>query len=83
MCVTHPKLIQLLMIAASIMIRVLIASGQFMAEVPSNEQGYPASTVNCHCLNGLKLISSSVDMIGHGKRNKDVSQSVPMLYIRS
>jgi len=27
------------------MIRVLIASGQFMAEVPTNEQGYPASTV--------------------------------------
>jgi len=31
--------------SASIMIRVLIASGQFMAEVPTNEQGYPASTL--------------------------------------
>ena len=35
-----------LMVAASIMIRVLIASGQLMAEVPTNEQGYPASTVS-------------------------------------
>lgn len=31
--------------SASIMIRVLIASGQFMAEVPTNEQGYPSSTL--------------------------------------
>jgi hypothetical protein len=41
-----PKLAEVLMIAASIMIRVLIASGQFMAEVPTNEQGYPSSTVS-------------------------------------
>jgi hypothetical protein len=41
-----PKLTEMLIIAASIMIRVLIASGQFMAEVPTNEQGYPASTVS-------------------------------------
>jgi hypothetical protein len=35
-----------LIIAASIMVRVLIAAGQLMAEVPTNEQGYPASTVS-------------------------------------
>lgn len=32
--------------AASIMIRVLIASAQFLAEVPVNEQGYPNTTVS-------------------------------------
>lgn len=33
------------------MIRVLIASAQFMAEVPTNEQGYPTTTVSnyLHC----------------------------------
>jgi hypothetical protein len=31
--------------AASAMIRVLIASGQFLAEVPTIEQGYPSSTL--------------------------------------
>lgn len=33
-------------LAASIMIRVLIAAAQFMAEVPTNEQGYPNTTVS-------------------------------------
>lgn len=27
------------------MVRVLIASGQFLAEVPTNEQGYPVATL--------------------------------------
>lgn len=72
----------MLMIAASIMIRVLIASGQFMAEVPTNEQGYPASTVSDQSLND-ETDPSLVDMIGHGKRSRDVSKSVPMLCIKS
>lgn len=37
---------ELNVVAASIMIRVLIAGAQFLAEVPTNEQGYPATTVS-------------------------------------
>lgn len=48
-----PKPAEVLMIAASIMIRVVIASGQFMAEVPTNEQGYPSSTVSQYTLEWL------------------------------
>ncbi|RXK39229.1 hypothetical protein M231_03449 [Tremella mesenterica] len=30
---------------ASVMLRVLVATGQFLAEVPTNEQGYPSDTL--------------------------------------
>ena len=30
------------------MIRVLVATAQFLAEVPTNEQGYPSDTLGGH-----------------------------------
>jgi hypothetical protein len=34
-------------LAAGVVSRIIIASAQFLAEVPVNEQGYPSNTVSC------------------------------------
>ena len=51
--------------AASVFLRVLIATGQFLSEVPTNEQGYPANTVNLNGeINVCKLILSQLGGLG-------------------
>lgn len=56
MYVSYPRFVEVLISAASIMIRVLIGSGQFMAEIPTNEQRYTWSTACWHSCNGLNRL---------------------------